>query len=611
MPRVRKTRRQSWPVEEMAKAIEEVLAGRMGYMKAAKTFNVPQSTLEDRIKKARTQNLSPADAAIKKLGRYTSVFSSSEERELVQYVLKLEERLFGVTLRDLRALAFELAEKNDMNHPFNKEKKMAGKTWLYAFLKRNNSLSLRRPEATSLARAKGFNKTAVGAFFNLLQSVYEEHKFKPENIYNVDETGMMTVPNKQSKILALRGKKQVGSLSSAERGTLVTVETCMNAVGNYMPVMFVFPRKRVNDALMIGAPPGSTAEYHESGWIQKASFVKWFKKFVTFANPSATNPVLLLLDGHASHTTNLELIKLARTHHVTLLCFPPHCTHRLQPLDVSLMAPLSTYYEQETKKWLIQNPGRAISIYQVAQLFGAAFSRAATMQTAQSGFSKTGIWPFNPDVFPDYLFAPSETTERSLPAPSVSAVNSGQDSGIDVVSPGPARIANPTASAPVIPESASIATVEESPGTSTPKSGPSTSSTKLRVSPFDVRPIPKAGNDRIQKISKARGKTAVLTTSPYKRDLEKEEEKKKGTTKRKSGAKTARILKKKTVNSTHDSSSSEEEEEEHACIFCNELFSDSKDKEGWIQCVNCKGWAHEACTGLEDIDDIFICDFCQ
>ncbi|GBM96404.1 hypothetical protein AVEN_85257-1 [Araneus ventricosus] len=92
----------------------------------------------------------------------------------------------------------------------------------------------------------------------------------------------------------------------------------------------------------------------------------------------------------------------------------PHTTHRLQPLDVSFMAPLSTFYEQETRKWLINHPGRCVIIYQVGKLFKAAFSRAATVKTAVKGFEKTGIYLFNRNVFPEYLFAPSETTEKPL-----------------------------------------------------------------------------------------------------------------------------------------------------------------------------------------------------
>lgn len=155
------------------------------------------------------------------------------------------------------------------------------------------------------------------------------------------------------------------------------------------------------------------AVYHESGWINKETFLVWFKKFVEHSNPGPTKPVLLIFDGHNSHTKSLELVNFARENNVVLICFPPHTTHRLQPLDVSFMAPLSAFYEQETKKWLIHHPGRYVTIYQVGKLFRSAFSRAATVQNAVNGFKKTGIYPFNRDVFPDYLFAPSETTEKS------------------------------------------------------------------------------------------------------------------------------------------------------------------------------------------------------
>lgn len=94
---------------------------------------------------------------------------------------------------------------------------MAGKCWLYSFLERHPQLRLTNPEATSIARAKGFNRPSVTKVFDLFSSLMEKYRFSPNNIYNVDETGILTVPNKPSKVVALRGKKQVGSLTSAER----------------------------------------------------------------------------------------------------------------------------------------------------------------------------------------------------------------------------------------------------------------------------------------------------------------------------------------------------------------------------------------------------------
>lgn len=214
------------------------------------------------------------------------------------------------------------------------------------FLSRNPQISLRDDEKTSLAKAKGFNRTVVHNFFTLLQSIYVKHQLSPCDVYNVDETGILTTPN-TSKVLALRGKKQVGCLSSADQGIRVTVETCMNAAGNFMPPMFIFPTAKANPLLMDDAPPGSFAAYNNSGLVTKETFLVWFGKFVASSHPSAEKPVLLLLDGLSSHAKSIELINATRENHVILLCFPPHTTHHLQSVDVSLMVPLSAFYEQE------------------------------------------------------------------------------------------------------------------------------------------------------------------------------------------------------------------------------------------------------------------------
>jgi hypothetical protein len=42
----------------------------------------------------------------------------------------------------------------------------------------------------------------------------------------------------------MRGKKDVAFLTSAERGNLITVVTCMNATGTYVPPLIVFPQKK-------------------------------------------------------------------------------------------------------------------------------------------------------------------------------------------------------------------------------------------------------------------------------------------------------------------------------------------------------------------------------
>jgi len=105
----------------------------------------------------------------------------------------------------------------------------------------------------------------------------------------------------------------------------------MSASGSFMPPLFVFPRQRHNTEFMRNAPPGSFSEFHKSGWMQKEIFERRLEKFIIFTNASKDRPVLLILDGHSTHTKSVELIIMARDNGVILLCFPPRCTHKNLP----------------------------------------------------------------------------------------------------------------------------------------------------------------------------------------------------------------------------------------------------------------------------------------
>lgn len=188
-----------------------------------------------------------------------------------------------------------LAQKNYLPHNFDHDTKLAGRYWLENFLKRNLDLSFRKPEATSAARVSGLNAVAVNNFFDLLTNLIVDLNITPDRILNVDETGMKTVPKSLPRIIGTKGKKQVGLLTSAERGQLVTVVFCFGVDGSYMPPLFIFPRKRMKEELMRNAPRGSWAMCHENGWIQKDIFTAWFKKFIRIQDHHGLTPFYFYL----------------------------------------------------------------------------------------------------------------------------------------------------------------------------------------------------------------------------------------------------------------------------------------------------------------------------
>nr|XP_023030423.1 uncharacterized protein LOC111518260 [Leptinotarsa decemlineata] len=159
------------------------------------------------------------------------------------------------------------------------------------------------------------------------------------------------VTQQDTQVVAHRGKRQIASLTSAERDSFMTIAVDMNATGHFVPPFIKFPRKNINDQLM----RGTVGIAHPSGWIQMSIFTEWFKPPIKHTNPIPESKVLLILDGNFSHTRNIDVIELARKNNVDILSLPPHTTHKLQPLDKTFMGPLKTYYSEEIRMWIRDN----------------------------------------------------------------------------------------------------------------------------------------------------------------------------------------------------------------------------------------------------------------
>ena len=105
----------------------------------------------------------------------------------------------------------------------------------------------------------------------------------------------------------------------------------------------IYPTKQFNEQLLVGCAPGTMGVVTDSGWTDSKVFVKWLYHFVKAVKPTPAKKVVLFVDGHICHKS-LEAVELARTNGVELISFPPHTTHRLQPLDKCHFGPLKEYY---------------------------------------------------------------------------------------------------------------------------------------------------------------------------------------------------------------------------------------------------------------------------
>ena len=139
------------------------------------------------------------------------IFSPSMEADLADHIKNLGRRYHGLSKDKCRKLAYEFAVKNGIkiSQKWSDEEKASQDFWL-GFRHRNN-LTIRAPEATSIARASAFNAHTVRAFFDNLGDVLDRNHFEAKDIFNVDETGCTTV-QKPRNVVSEKGVKQVGAI---------------------------------------------------------------------------------------------------------------------------------------------------------------------------------------------------------------------------------------------------------------------------------------------------------------------------------------------------------------------------------------------------------------
>ncbi|CAB3236996.1 unnamed protein product [Arctia plantaginis] len=405
MPRKRNrtTTKASWTVDSLENAVSILKRESISVYKVSQQTGIPYSTLKKRYNLAKAGDTSYKNSP--KLGRRT-VFNVAQEEILANHLRTMSNNFYSLTREQFRKVCYSVAKQLGIEERFNQVNQTAGKDWLAGFLQRHPDLSIRKPEAISINRILGFNKTEITLFFNNLEKLMVQHNFEPQMIYNVDETGITTVQETE-KIIAPRGQKRVGSVTSWERGKTVTVICAMSASGSFIPPLFIFPRQRHSPHLEKDGPLGAVYTCSHNGWTNEKIFVLWLRHFIKHTKPTAETPVLIILDNHNSHAT-LEAWELAKENHVIMLTIPPHSSHRLQPLDVAFYSPLKRAYNKECNLYIKSRNLIKITPYEIAGLFNKAYTRVASIDIGVSSFKATGIFPMNPGVFSDDDFINEE-----------------------------------------------------------------------------------------------------------------------------------------------------------------------------------------------------------
>ena len=387
---------------DINQAVDAVKNG-MSQREASRKFGIPQATISDHVRGRVAEGALP--------GRQPALPVKVESQK-AQRVINVSSKGHGITRLQLMQQAGKLAQAMEIRTPW---KTHPGKQWWAGFKARNPDVTIRRPEGLSSVRSRALNPTIVGEYFILLHSVMNELGLQnqPSTVWNMDETPLNFTHTPVRVVAGKSERSTPGKTGNSREG--VTVIACGNASGTVIPPLIIVKgktRKSVEGYNMDAGPQHATWTWQEKAWSEDMLGVEWFSNhFLKFCGPS--RPQLIILDGHSSHES-LGLLEAATKEGIHLLCFPPHTTHYLCPLDRTVFGPLQGEYNKVVSQYLNEKPENSINKMTWPARFTQAFESKVNAINFISGFNATGIYPWNPLKIPVSAFSPSGASETEI-----------------------------------------------------------------------------------------------------------------------------------------------------------------------------------------------------
>ena len=394
----KKKKPETYSKSNLLEAIRAVKERGMKVSVAALKFRIPQSTLYDHTNEHKCVSIGAGAPTI---------LSNAEEKEIVVTLQVLQEIGFGIT-KGLTGLVIRDYLKDQPLRPNPFVDGVPGKDWWQSFLQRwQKQISERKPQHLPTNRAASATPAVFDEWFKRVGDLFCDIGFSDLNqddvqhrVWNCDESGFCTAVASR-KILAKRGEKQVHETMGGSGREYITILACGCADGTRLPPYVVYKGKNLWARWMKNGPAGCLYSVSDSGWMESANFLQWFTKLFIFAvRPmTETMPVVLFFDGHNSHIS-LKLIETARSNNVHLVCFPPHVTHLIQPLDVGVFAPVKHQWAKTLKSYQIESRASTVTKEDFPGLLAELYEKSFCPEHFKSGFRRCGLHPLCREAIP-------------------------------------------------------------------------------------------------------------------------------------------------------------------------------------------------------------------
>jgi hypothetical protein len=380
------------------------------YDAISKRSNVPLSTLGHRARGRPSRE---------EKARGQQYLTPSEEEALENYLIQMADLGTPVRVKFISSLALVIARQRSTH---NNAIKHPSKNWPQSFQKRHPALKSRRVRAMDWKRHENNIYKKILYWFEVIEKVLKDPAILAENVYNMDETGVMLCMLGSVKVLVSKDDLRDYRGAGVKR-TLVTAIECISANGRSLLPMIIWPASTHRSNWTTFPTPGWHYACSESGYTDSHISFEWLKRVFDPQTREQANgkPRVLICDGFGTHET-LEILEFCFANNIILCRLPSHTSHKLQPCDVAVFAPLKAAYRDEVER-LFQGGVNTVGKEHFTLLYSPARDKAFSKRNIMQAWAATGLFPFNPDRV--LRRTPKPPAQLALPRSEETTGNSG------------------------------------------------------------------------------------------------------------------------------------------------------------------------------------------
>jgi DDE superfamily endonuclease len=274
--------------------------------------------------------------------------------------------------------------------------KPPSRNWTKVLETRYPVLKARRVKALDWNRHEKNIYEKVTHWFEVIGKVLQDPAILAENVYNMDETGVMLSMPGSVKVLVGKDDKRDYRGARVKRIVVTAIE-CISADGRYLNLIIIWPATTYRSNWTTFYTPRWQYVCSESGYTDSKISLEWLMRIFDPETKERANkkPRVLICDGFGTHET-LEILEFCFDNNILLCRLPSYTSHKLQPCNVAVFAPLKDAYREQADR-LEQGGVNTIGKQHFTSLFSPARVIAFTPKNIKAGFAASGLFPFNPD----------------------------------------------------------------------------------------------------------------------------------------------------------------------------------------------------------------------